>query len=294
MARLSRRQTLGMLSALPVLGITGLSNGAPAAAAPGCFTLFDSTQYEDYGAPDTDVSTFLGIQESTTLFCDGRWYQDYFKHGTTPPKAEFRAFVQNTCLGRLGPAVLNAESIFLRNDGRAPSIPDRIEIWTTLLTWTREALSTNPRPVGAYAFPESTDDEYFDDAAPLVRLMDALFPSLYIHSLVDTSNDDDIYNNWVNVSTGKIIDATNLDKTARPGQTLLPKYPYLWPNFEGGPRDSQFIPAAMWRKMLNFLSNQSFSRADGAVLWSSQFTPDITDSAWLNETKDFILDDPCS
>lgn len=293
MARLSRRQTLGLLSALPVLSITSLSNNARAAAAPGCFTLFDSTQYEDYGASDTDVSAFLGIQEATTLFCDG-WYDSHFVHGNTPTEADFRSFVQNTCLGRLGPAVLNVETIFLRNDGRAPSIPKRIEIWTKLLTWTREALSTNPRPVGAYAFPESTDDEYFDDAAPLVRLMDALFPSLYVNSLASGSTENQIFDNWVNVSTLKIIDATNLDKVARPGQTLLPKYPYLWPNFEGGPRDSQFIPATLWRRMLNWLSNQSFSRGDGAVLWSSQHTPDITDSAWLNETKDFIVDDPCS
>lgn len=287
---ISRRQVLAALSTATAAGLTGIpaasfaQAGAREASAVSCFTMYDNSFYDRSGGNDgdPDVSAFLGIAESSIVYTT-QW-NSLFEAGLSPDETQFKNAVLSASNNRPGPVVIDAETIFFKdyNDGVNPPPPDkRVEIWTNLLTWAKEATG---KRVGAYAFTSGATSIYFDYAKQVVHLMDDWFSYGYYSTA--WIND---FSQWSSRQTTYISISRKLEELARldqPNLAARPIYTYLWPNYSPGTQPNVFIPRTLWRSMLDWINNNA--QLNGAVLWSSTSTPTIVDRGWLDETKLFL------
>lgn len=276
MKRIQRRQALRLgaaaASGLLASGLAAQSNaGIAETKSPrsqslaGCFHAYDNTIYSN-----VDVGTLAGIPNAGILYAHPGW-NDLFLSGATPSESSFKHAVELKSTAP-GPFILDFEVMYL--SGSAAQVQQNYTVWAQLLDWANEVLDDlHPGKIlGAWALVDTAtlDSAYLDLAQDLTNRCGAIFQSMYTYDETETH----WYNRLLaNEALGRQVSSTK------------PILAYLWPQYS---HNYTFLTGARWRAELD----ACLTHADGFVIWNSGASNTVTNTAWVDQTVDFINDLP--
>lgn len=104
----------------------------------------------------------------------------------------------------------------------------------------------------------------------LASVVDYFSPSFYDHDTDDTTT----WREYVDTVFSVIHQYYG---------TTKPIYPYIWPQYDGGTKNAQFMDTSTWQFMLNYL----YAKAGGAIVWSGSGTWN-PNASWWQVTKEFM------
>lgn len=255
------RAALATMIAATLIG----ASTSPTSASVVDFKVYDRTTY-------TNVNLVAAGAIRATNVTNTSW-ASLLASGGLPTESAFKSLITSQVGTRMGPVVLDFESIYLRGVTRAVAETRRTQ-WITLLTWTREAVPG--RMIGIYNFLHELDTANIDLAKEVSVYEDAFFPAMYTY-LNNTNNCSD-QSGWLARLNAMIARGDQID----PLQKTIPfVWPQIYPTCPGG---GGFVPAAQWRWQLDTIRN---SETSGLLIYSGG-SAGTAELGWYNETVSFL------
>lgn len=165
---------------------------------------------------------------------------------------------------KLKPHISNNELVFIDIEGSIATPDELVKV-------ARSADQNGLSRFGFYGYPIRPNnlDDYpgwlakNEPYKPLLRSVDAIFPSLYCVT------------NKLDVWSGMLRNAIDYAREAAPG---IPVYPFLWWKYHNGytAEKNQYVGDSFWQ----FQLNQCRRYADGAVIWGGGGEWDDNASWW--------------